>query len=198
MIKQRKASTYLHNNKKATRKFGEAGLEKGRLLKGGLRSLWGEGARRSPLSYRNQGFSLLFSLSLACGLENKKSKMRPYKHQEGLDSTPQTLRTWLNLIPSRALFAFLSKKNCKSPVSLSREGVVSSCSVVATPLVSRLGVEFGTLRACRYCRLEAVGSVILGAPKCLQIGRALLRKHFEGPRGLASCFGSTASCSGAI
>ena len=34
--------------------------------------------------------------------------------------------------------------------SLSREGVASSHSVVATGLVSRPGVEFGTLRVCQF------------------------------------------------
>ena len=51
---------------------------------------------------------------------------------------------------------------------LSREGVVSSHSVIATGLCSRHGSEFGTLRAARSCGLETVAQAILGALKSLQ------------------------------
>ena len=43
-----------------------------------------------------------------------------------------------------------SKKYWLRGRALSREGVVSSHSVVVTGLVSRHRVEFGTLRACRF------------------------------------------------
>ena len=39
---------------------------------------------------------------------------------------------------------------------------------------------------------------ILGALKCLQTGRALLRKQFEGARRTGELFGSAPSCSGAV
>ena len=56
---------------------------------------------------------------------------------------------------------------------LSGEGVVSSYSVLATGLVSRHRAEFGMSQACRFWCLEAPRHTILGAPKCLQTGRAL-------------------------
>ena len=52
--------------------------------------------------------------------------------------------------------------------ALSGEGVVSSHSVVATELVSRHRSEFGTLRAVRFCGLEAVAQAIFGALESLQ------------------------------
>ena len=52
--------------------------------------------------------------------------------------------------------------------ALSREGVVSSHSMIATGLCSRHGSEFGTLRAARSCGLETVAQAILGALKSLQ------------------------------
>ena len=52
--------------------------------------------------------------------------------------------------------------------ALSREGVVSSHSMIATGLCSRHGSEFGTLRAARSCGLETVAQAILGALKRLQ------------------------------
>ena len=52
--------------------------------------------------------------------------------------------------------------------ALSGEGVVSSHSVVATGLVSRHRSEFGTLRAVRFCGLEALAQAILGVLESLQ------------------------------
>ena len=86
----------------------------------------------------------------------------------------------------------------KSLVALSREGVVSSHSVIATGLCSRHGVEFGTLRVCQFCRQEAVESAIVGAPKCLQNSALATLKHSEGPRGAASCFGATRAARAAL
>ena len=61
-------------------------------------------------------------------------------------------------------------QNCMSnwAVPLSGEGVVSSHSVVATGLVSRHRSEFGTLRAVRFCGLEALAQAILGVLESLQ------------------------------
>ena len=86
----------------------------------------------------------------------------------------------------------------KSLVALSREGVVSSHSVIATGLCSRHGVEFGTLRVCQFCRQEAVESAIVGAPKCLQNSAHATLKHSEGPRGAVSCFGATRAARAAL
>ena len=55
-------------------------------------------------------------------------------------------------------------------VPLSGEGVVSSYSVVATGLVSRHGVEFGTFRVCRFAGLRPAALSIVGAQKSLQNG----------------------------
>ena len=61
---------------------------------------------------------------------------------------------------------------CHGPLrrdfALSGEGVVSSHSVVAIGLVSRHRSEFDTLRAVRFCGLEAVAQAILGARESLQ------------------------------
>ena len=46
--------------------------------------------------------------------------------------------------------------------------------------------------------MEAVRLAILGALKCLQTGRARLRKQFEGARRARELFGSAPSRSGAV
>ena len=53
--------------------------------------------------------------------------------------------------------------------ALSREGVVSSHSVIATGLCSRQG-RFGTLEHCRFAGLRPAAQEIVGALKCLQNG----------------------------
>ena len=87
------------------------------------------------------------------------------------------------------IFPGLEDKNTHTP--LSGEDVVSSYSVIATGPVSRHRVEFVTLRACRLCELEGVGFAILGALKCLQTGRARLRRHFEGARRAREPWGAS-------
>ena len=74
--------------------------------------------------------------------------------------------------------------------ALSGEGVPALHSVAATRLVSRHRAEFATSRACRFS--------ILGAPKCLQNGRALHRKQFEGARGARELLEGARSCFGAV
>ena len=63
---------------------------------------------------------------------------------------------------------FLQMVTSTRELLLSGEGVVSSHFVVATGLVSRHRSEFGTLRAVRFCGLEAVAQAILGALESLQ------------------------------
>ena len=53
---------------------------------------------------------------------------------------------------------------------LSREGVVSSYSVIATGLCSRHRSEFGTLEHCRFAGLRPAALSIVGALKSLQNG----------------------------
>ena len=53
---------------------------------------------------------------------------------------------------------------------LSREGVVSSHSVLATGLVPRHRSEFGTLEPCQFAGLRPTALTIVGALKSLQNG----------------------------
>ena len=64
------------------------------------------------------------------------------------------------------------RHSCKAAVggSLSREGVVSSHSVIAAGLTSRHRSEFGTLKHCRFAGLRPAARTIVGALKSLQNG----------------------------
>ena len=82
-------------------------------------------------------------------------------------------------------------KNFESTLSV--EGVPSLRSVSATGLVSRDVQELGISQACRLEALAVTGRAILGAPECLQTGRALAPEQLETLQKACELLGRPAS-----